>query len=167
MKTGQRVRKGLIVVSMLLFPVTFFYFSPALIIVGAARGAAVGSFIVFAVLLVGSLLLGRAFCGRLCPGSGIQEACMLARDKRARGGRLDWIKWLIWMPWISVIVYLFIQAGGLGSVEPFYQTRFGFSLSDLQSNIIFLLFTGLIVVLALTAGRRAFCHYVCAGWLRS
>ena len=52
-------------------------------------------------------------------------------------------------------------AGGLHSIDFFYQTNGGISVSDKQSYIIYYSFVALIVVLSLMAGKRAFCHYVC------
>jgi len=83
----QKIRKALIIVSFLLFPVTIYYFSPVLIIQGAMEGIIVGSFILFALLFASSLFLGRAFCGWLCPAGGLQEICAISNDKLAKGGR--------------------------------------------------------------------------------
>ncbi len=63
----QTVRHLILLISLLLFPLTLNYFSPYLIVVGASRGIITGSFIVFIVLLLSSLFLGRFFCGWLCP----------------------------------------------------------------------------------------------------
>jgi len=71
--------------SFLLFPVTINYFSPYVIIDGASEGIVAGSFITFGTLFLGSLFFGRAFCGWVCPGAGLQEACFSISDKRARG----------------------------------------------------------------------------------
>lgn len=161
MGVRQRIRKGLLLVSFLLFPVTIFYLSPALIVIGASKGIVVGSFIVFGSMFVGSLIFGRAFCGWLCPGGGIQETCMMVVDKKTAGGKFDIIKYLIWVPWISSIILVAKTAGGLNSIDFFYQTDGGISVSDWQSYVIYYLFVALIVILSLTAGRRAFCHYVC------
>ncbi len=48
----QRIRKLFLTVSLLLFPVTLYYFSPALIINAGLNGIINGSFIVFALLLL-------------------------------------------------------------------------------------------------------------------
>jgi len=48
----QRIRKGMISVSALLFPVVFFYFSPYLIIMAAGERTVAGAFIVFGSLFV-------------------------------------------------------------------------------------------------------------------
>ena len=157
----QRIRRGLILISFLFFPVTLYYFSPALIIEGAAKGIIVGSFIVFALQFASALYFGRAFCSWVCPGAGLQEACFLARDKRAKGGRLNRIKYFIWVPWISIIALMAIRAGGLHSVDFFFMTTYGISVAEPGAYIIFYVVVGLITILALTAGRRSFCHYSC------
>ncbi len=41
----QRLRKALILISFLFFPVTLYYFSPVLIIQGVAEGIVAGSFL--------------------------------------------------------------------------------------------------------------------------
>jgi len=46
----QRIRKAIILISFLLFPVTMFYLSPALIFKGARLGIISGSFITFIIL---------------------------------------------------------------------------------------------------------------------
>lgn len=159
--TRQRFRRGLILVSFLLFPITMYYFSPALIIQGAAEGIVVGSFIVFALLFVSGLVVGRGFCGWVCPGAGLQEACQLARDRRVRRGKGDRIKYFIWVPWIGGIAAAAASAGGLTSIDPFYETTFGISIVGPEQYIAYYFFLALIAIFALTAGRRAFCHYVC------
>lgn len=159
--TRQRLRKGLVLVSFMLFPITMYYLSPYLIIEGAAQGIVTGSFIAFALMLVSALVLGRGFCGWACPGAGLQEACMLAQDKPARTGRLDWIKYAIWVPWITGIIAAAVAAGGLTEIDPFYGTIHGISIAEPFAYITFYFFLALIVVLAFSAGRRSFCHYVC------
>ncbi|MGD9031528.1 MAG: 4Fe-4S binding protein, partial [Desulfobacteraceae bacterium] len=101
MKKRQKIRKSGILVSFLFFPITIYYLSPILIIMGAKQGVIGGSFIIFFLLFIVGLVLGRAFCGWVCPGAGIQEICSSIRDKAVRKG--NWMKYLIWMPWMSII----------------------------------------------------------------
>lgn len=157
----QRLRKALIIVSFLLFPVTIFYLSPYLILEGAAKGKVVGSFISFALLFISSLVLGRAFCGWACPGAGLQEALFMVQDKKAKGGRYNWIKYFIWVPWVTVIAYLFINAGGIQSIEPLCKTKYGISVSAPVNYLIYYVVIALIVLPAIMCGRRGFCHYIC------
>lgn len=158
----QRLRRALILVSFLFFILTFVFFSPYLIVDAAARGIVNGSLLVFSALFLSALLLGRAWCGWVCPGGGLAEACFYVQDRPARTGRADWIKWFIWVPWIGLIVAMAALAGGYRAVEPFFQATLPDSpLQTIGYLAIYFIVTGLIVVLSLLAGRRAFCHYVC------
>lgn len=157
----QRLRKALIFISFLLFPVTIYYFSPAVIIGGARQGIINGSFIMFGLLFVSSLALGRGFCGWACPGAGLGEACMMARSQTAPGGRWNWIKYFLWVPWLGIIITLAVLAGGYHSVDPFLMTWHGISVHDPESYIVYFSFVTLIAVLGWFPGRRGFCHYVC------
>jgi polyferredoxin len=69
----QRVRKGLLVFSALMFPITFFFLSPFVIVVSAAKGILNGSTMVFELLLLFSLVGSRLFCGWLCPGGAVRD----------------------------------------------------------------------------------------------
>jgi polyferredoxin len=157
----QNIRKALIIGAFLLFPVVIFYFSPYIIVEGAAKGLVAGSFVMFGIQFVLSLVFGRALCGWVCPVGGMQECMMLAKRKPAKGGRRNWIKWFIWLPWAALIAALFIRAGGLREFDFFFNTSNGVSLSEPFTYVIYYGVVGLVAVLALTAGRRAFCHYVC------
>ena len=50
------------------------------------KGIIVGNFITFVLLFMVSLFLGRAFCGWVCPGAGIQEWCFTVNDKKVLNG---------------------------------------------------------------------------------
>jgi ferredoxin-type protein NapH len=157
----QKIRKALIFVLFLLFPIVLYYLSPALIIEGASKGIITGSFIVFSLLFITSLVLGRSYCGWVCPGAGLQEACFRISDKRARGGKFNRVKYYIWIPWMGIIIFSAIQAGGLHTIQPFFQTKYGISVAEPDNYIVFYTVVGLITVLSFTAGKRAFCHYGC------
>lgn len=150
----------MILLSFFLFPALFYYLSPALIIEASSKGIVNGSFIVFALLFVSALFLGRGYCGWVCPGAGCQEAIFLARDRRVVRG--DFIKWLIWIPWITAIAVLAVRAGGYTQVDFFYQTTYGLSIGNVQSLIVYYLVLFLLIVLpAFLVGRRSFCHHLC------
>ena len=87
-KTRQKIRRGLLVASLLLLPVTLYYFSPALCLQGAASGVASGSVLVFAGLFVSALFLGRAFCGWACPMGVLQELTAPLRGRPVARRRL-------------------------------------------------------------------------------
>jgi ferredoxin-type protein NapH len=157
----QKIRKALIFILFLLFPVVLYYLSPALIIEGASKGIITGSFIVFSLLFISSLFVGRSYCGWICPGAGLQEACFRISDKRAKGEKFNRIKYFIWVPWIGIIIFQALKAGGLYTIKPFFQTKYGISVAEPANYPVFYTVIGLITVLSFTAGKRAFCHYGC------
>lgn len=155
----QSLRRGLIIVSFLLFPITIFYFSPVLILQAAAAGIISGSAAVFVFLFLSSLVFGRAWCGWACPGAGLQEVCFAANGRPA--GRRRWVKYLIFWPWFGAILTLAALAGGFHRIQPLYQIAHGISIAEPYAWVVYFGFVGLIVALALAGGRRAFCHYSC------
>jgi ferredoxin-type protein NapH len=157
----QNVRRGILLVSFLLLPATFFYFSPFLVLQGASEGVIAGSAITFIVLFVGSFFVGRAFCGWVMPCGGMQEACFPANDRRVRGGRLNLIKFVIWVPWLAAIAFLFIRAGGVQKVDPLYRTWHGISISEPWMFGIYYGIATIFLVMSFAVGRRAMCHYLC------
>jgi len=157
----QRVRKGLLIGTFLLFPIIMNYFSPYVIIDASSQGIVNGSLIVFALMFLFSLFLGRAWCGWVCPAGGLQEMASSVNGGRFKGGKRDWIKWLIWVPWIGIIVALAIRAGGYQRVDFFHLTENGVSVTDPMNYVIYLVVVGLFFGLAVLAGRRAGCHTVC------
>ena len=66
----QRIRKSLLFISLLLFPVTLYYFSPAIILQAASEGIINASFFVFGAMFVSALFVGRLWCGWGCPAGG-------------------------------------------------------------------------------------------------
>jgi polyferredoxin len=132
-----------------------------LIIIGATKGIVVAGFITFTLQFLSALIFGRAICGWLCPAGGLQEACFQACEKPVRIGKADWIKWLIWIPWIMIIIVFFIRAGGFNSVHPLYKFENGISVDEPGAYIIYFIVVGIIVLLSLIVGKRAFCHYGC------
>jgi polyferredoxin len=157
----QKVRHALLTSSLLLLPVTLYYFSPALSLQGAAAGVASGSVLVFAGLFVSALFLGRAFCGWSCPMGGLQELTARLRGRPVARLRIRWIKYLVWGPWFLLLVYLVLQAGGFRRTEFGYQTWHGISVASLQGLVILLAVALLFFLPAALVGRRASCHTVC------
>lgn len=160
-KARQRTRQALIILSLLLFPVTLNYFSPYIIVDGASQGIVNGSFIIFALMFISALFLGRLWCGWACPAAGLQEACFAINNKPARGGKLDWIKWAIWIPWIGIIAMMAISAGGYQDVNFFHLTDSGISVDRPTGYVTYYAVVGTFLILSLSAGRRAGCHYIC------
>ena len=128
---------------------------------GASEGIIAGSFITFSAMLVGSLFLGRVFCGWICPAGATQEFCFRINGKEFENGKRNWIKYFIWTPWVAIIVLMFVQVGAVRAVDPFYQTYYGISIQDVPSVILFFAIAGLIAGIAIGVGKRASCHMIC------
>ncbi len=156
----QRIRSALLLISLILFPVTIFYFSPYIPIDGAANGVVNGSLIVFGLLFAAALVVGRLYCGWLCPGAGQMEAAFAMNDEPVNR-KWGWTRWAIWIPWLGAIVTLAIVSGGYHTVDPFFHIPTGVSLVHPLGYVIYFAVTGLTFTLSIVAGKRGFCHTVC------
>lgn len=163
----QRVRKALVMIAFLTFPITMNFLSPYVILDGAMSGIVNGSLIMFGLMFLSSLFLGRAWCGWVCPGGGMQEMIEPVNRVAVNGKKMDWIKWLIWVPWISLIVFLVFQSGGYHTVDLLFHTQGGISVAGspdrpiMFAYFIYYIVIGLFVGLAIILGRRAGCHTIC------
>ena len=151
----QQIRKMFLIISLLLFPVTLYYFSPALIIIIN------GSFLVFCLLFLLSIPFGRLFCAYLCPAGGLQECAFAVKEKSPKQGRLLWIKYGIWTVWMVAVISCYFHSGGVVAVDFLFETEHGISVSSMQSYLIYYGILCLILIPALVCGKRAFCHYFC------
>lgn len=157
----QRIRKTITLCSFLLFPVTIYYFSPYLIVLGAFQGVLVGSALTFGLLLCAAMVLGRSFCAWLCPAGGLQDLTSTIHGAPAKTQHLRRIKYLIWVPWIAAIIIGALVAGGIKVVDPLFHTQYGLSVTSTLGLCIYLGIVALFFVLNLTLGRRGGCHAVC------
>jgi ferredoxin-type protein NapH len=144
-----------------LFPLTLYYLSPLISLQGIASGIVSGSLLLFGALFVSALFIGRAFCGWVCPGAGVQELVLGFKGRAVKRTRINWVKWLIWGPWVLGLVFFALRAGGVRVIDPTFQTWHGISVADMPSLIAFASVVAVFVVLALAVGRRAVCHTIC------
>jgi len=159
--TRQRIRKALVILSFLAFPITMNFLSPYVIMDSAVNGIVNGSLIMFWLMFVASLFLGRAWCGWVCPGGGMQEIVEPVNNRPVKPAKIDWIKWLVWIPWISLIVWIVIRAGGYTRVNFLHLTETGISVDEPVKYITYYGVVLIFVGLAAWVGRRAGCHTIC------
>lgn len=157
----QHIRRLLLLVSLLLFPVTMWYFSPAIIIMAMTQHVLNGSFFVFLSMLILAMFLGRSFCGYLCPAGGLQECSASINGKPAVQGKRKLIKYVIWTVWIAAVVISFILGRGTVSVDFFFMTDHGVSVTEIYNYIVYYAVILLLLLPSLVFGKRAACHYIC------
>lgn len=160
MMNRRRLRRTLVAAGFLLFQIRLLhlFMSPVLPIVAASRGVVAASVVTYGVLFLASLVLGRAFCGWLCPGTAMQELAYLVIKRPAKGGWRDRIKYVICGLWSASLVLAALHAGGLRRFDPFFGT--GAGGGPLRLLLHFGAFL-LILPLAAAFGRWASCHYLC------
>jgi ferredoxin-type protein NapH len=156
------IRKALLLCSALLFPVTMLYFSPGIVFRGARLGILSGSYLTFALLFLSSIILGRAWCGFLCPGGGFGQIACSVNNKPFKQNRLKTVKFVVWIVWLMAITLVVIfVGGGFHSIDPFLGTKRGISLHSLSLFPFYYMVVGIILALSFSLGRRGFCHTLC------
>ena len=157
----QKIRKAIIFISFLLFPITIWYFSPYLIIQAAFEHILNGSFWVFVSMFVISTFAGRVWCGYLCPAGGMQECLFACNDKPVKGGIKNNIKFVIWAVWIIALITTYILGKNDFTIDFFYMTDHGISVSGIYNYVIYYGVLFILVLPALAGGKRGACHYIC------
>ena len=133
----------------MIFPITIYYFSPVIIIMGASKGIITASAFTFSLQFLTALYFGRAFCGWICPAGAIQEICIKVRNRKISPGKGDLIKYfVVWMPWLITIVMLLIKSDTI-KLEPLFMTRNGISVHGIPSLISFLVVFAVFVIISL------------------
>jgi polyferredoxin len=155
----QTIRKRLTYISFFLFPFTFIYFSPYVIVDASLKGIICGSFVVFILLFIGSLVFGRAFCSWACPIGGAQEILTPLKKKMSKKGRH--IKWFVWTPWIISIVVSAIRIGGYKEIDLLFRTSYGLALTNIYVLIAYIAILLLIIIMYFAVGLRSFCRHIC------
>ncbi len=155
----QILRKRISTISFFIFPATFVYFSPYVIVDASAKGIICGSFFTFILLFIGSLFFGRAFCSWACGLGAAQEILSPLKKNFAMKGRI--IKWLIWVPWITAIIILAIRFEGNREINPIYRTNHGFSLGSIYTAIAYMCVMLVLLIAQLAVGKRSYCKSIC------
>jgi ferredoxin-type protein NapH len=157
----QNIRKWLLVISFVLLPVTLMYISPIVIVMGAAQGIATGSMLLFIANFFLSLVVARLWCGWLCPMGAWQEICSPVFKHTVQDGWRNYVKYGVTVLWLALLAYLIFSAGGIRSVDPFYGTENGLSITSVATLVVVVVIFTLLFIIAYLMGRRGFCHVFC------
>jgi len=114
------------------------YLLPYVIVDGAMHGIVNGSLVMFGLMFLSSLFLGRLWCGWVCPGGGLQEIVEHVNNKPVNGSKIDWVKWVIWVPWLALIVWFAFRVGSYRTVDLLYHTQNGISVAGTEDRPIFI-----------------------------
>jgi polyferredoxin len=163
MKASRRhnARRLVGVFSVLAFPASFYYFSPYLSVLGASKGVVAGSALLFGLLFLSSLVVGRLFCSWACPAGALMDLVATARPKRFDRSKYHWIKYLLWAPWLFALLSLFVRHGAPMALEPGFETEYGLSATSAPALIMYLMIASAFFALSAVLGKRAGCHLVC------
>lgn len=155
------IRRWILIITFLLIPVTIFYISPIVVMMGASEGIVTGAFLLYVILFILSLFAGRIWCGWLCPMGACQELGSPIIKKTVQEGWPNWIKYGVTVLWIAAIARAFLAAGGIQGIDPFYGTVNGISISSVQVLMMVVLIFAGIFIIALLTGKRGTCHILC------
>ena len=164
MSRRQNIRKTVIIGMFFTFPVTIAFMSPAMPIIYGLAGIVSGATIMFLLLFLLSIFLGRAFCGFVCPGGGLSECLAIINDKEVKNIKLRLIKYIVWAFMVVATVASFIWAGGISEIDFLAGLGDGwvFLLAPYRYAIYFGVLFGALSF-AVMLGKRSFCQ--CACWI--
>lgn len=157
----QKIRRWLLIITILLIPITIFYISPIVASMGAKEGIVTGALLLYILLFIVSLFVARLWCGWLCPMGACQEVCSPVMKHTVPEGWRNWIKYGVTVLWLGMLAYTFYIAGGVRAVDPFYGTVNGLSITSLQILMMVVIIFSSILIIAFFTGRRGFCHVLC------
>jgi ferredoxin-type protein NapH len=160
MKKRQNIRKFLLLIFFILYPMTFFIMSHDLLLFGASERILAGDIMFFGLLFILSFIVGRLFCGWICPARALQDFCFDINKKPARN-KWNWIKMLQFIPWITFFVFLAIHSGGFKQADFFYKRAFGISIAGTTEWSMYFSTVAIVFLMAVLTGKRGLCHYLC------
>jgi ferredoxin-type protein NapH len=157
----QQLRSAVLILSFLLMSVTFVYISPYVMMIGLTKGVIAAGLIFWILAFLLTFIIGRAFCGYLCPMGAEQELIDRAVKTELRTvPSLRLLKYLLAILWVGGAVLLAAGAGGL-VLDPLYQLGSGLPPWPAATYAFFYAMTIGVFLLVLVLGRRGMCNYFC------
>ena len=157
----QKIRRTIVFISLLLFPVTMNFFSPYVSIDGAFQGIVAGSVFVFVLQFISGIFFSRVWCGWLCPVAGLSEYCLTINNKPVSAHKLRIIRYAIFTVWFCILVAGFVAAGGIKGIDPLHLTERFISVDEPFKYITYYLVLFIFFGLTIWIGKRGACHSIC------
>lgn len=157
----NKIRRSLIFISLLLFPITLNYFSPYVSIDGAFNGILSASVLVFVLLFLSGLIFRRGWCAYVCPVAALSDYTEKINPKPVNRKRLRKVRYVIFAIWFTTLISGFIVAGGIKGIDLFHLTENGISVDMPLKYITYYMVVGILFTLTLTIGKRGACHSIC------
>ncbi len=134
--------------------------SPDLLLFGASERIMAGDIMFFGFLFILSFIVGRLFCGWICPAGALQDFCFDINRKPAPN-KFNWIKMALFIPWITFFISIVIYVGGIKQADFFYKRAFGISIAGVTEWVMYFMTVAIVFIMAVLCGKRGFCHYLC------
>lgn len=117
-----------------------------------------GNFVIVAVLLVVTLVMGRIYCSVICP-LGVLQDIVAAAHNRVKQGRYTYSKAVSWLRYLMLALMIVALVGGLGALVALLApySSYGRMVSNLIQPLYILLNNGLAAV-ASRVDSYAFYH---------
>jgi ferredoxin-type protein NapH len=157
----QKIRRVIIYLSLLFFPITLNFFSPYVSIDGALNGIISGSVIVFFIMFLSGIFFGRAWCAWVCPMAGLSDMTKNINDKTVNVKKLAILRYSIFAVWFSILITCFVLAGGIKGINPLHLTEHFVSVDEPMKYIVYYIVLFTFGGLSVWIGRRAACHGIC------
>jgi len=158
----QQIRKLILYTSFFLLPITLMYFSPVVLVFAGFEGILSQGHVIYAVMFVTSLFLGRAWCSHVCPFGGLQMTFDKVIQKNLVNIKyLRNLKYLIGILWLIIIFYSIFTIN-ISGIDYTYSTNgTGVSVNSLSSLIPYYVVLSIMTLIVLLFGKRAICVYLC------
>lgn len=157
----SKIRIGLAYLALLIFPLTLNYFSPYLSVMAAMEGIVAGSIVVFVIMFLSGLFLGRAWCAWICPMAGLSELTNNLNQRTVNRKRLSVIRYAIFAVWFSTIILFYILRGGITGIDPLFMSDNLVSVDEPFKYITYYMVLAIFIAPNLIFGKRASCHSIC------
>jgi polyferredoxin len=160
MSAAQKLRRTLLIILMLTAPFLFVYFSPVILQMATWSHSFALVHIMFAIMFISTLVLGRVWCSHLCPFGAFQDGVgMVTASRHTNNKYFKILQHVIGAAWLIALIVPLVTIG-FTNVDLFL-TKNDTDSSGWSMLIAYVIVFGVIGTATYFAGKRTFCKYVC------